>query len=471
MSTPTTPQVAIKKVDKKPSLTSIIAYGLGDGGNNFSWMFVGNFLMIFYTDVFGISMAAVSILMFVSRFWDAINDPIIGTMADNTRTRWGRYRPWLLIGAPVTAVILLLTFWAHPSWNDTAKIVYMSITYCVLVLAYTCVNIPYGTLGGAMSQDINVRAQINTSRSVGAMLCIGIINIVTLPLINTFSELGHEGTVNAQQGYFLTALLYGLIFICCHLFCFSKTREVVDIPKETHLPLKTNLRVILKNRPYLLALLAQMLFGLILYGRSADQVYYFKYVEGNENFFTIFAALILAPSIIGAALFPLVFKWTKNKGWTGAVFSLLMGLSMCMIYFFDTKTSPVAFYTFCVLAQFFFAGFNTAIYAIIPDCVEYGEWKTGVRNEGFQYSFTSLANKIGMALGTGLLALALGAVGYVPNEVQNPTVLAVIKWSFTIIPGLLWVVTAAVLMLYNINKSNYKEIITILQQRKAEAQQ
>ena len=160
---------------------SKIAYGFGDVGCNFSWMFVSNFLMIFYTDVFGISMAAVSALMLFSRFWDAINDPIIGSLTDKTKTRWGRYRPWLLIAAPVTAVILALTFWAHPGWSDTSKIVYMVITYCLLVLGYTCVNIPYGTLCGAMTQSIDERAKINTSRSVAAMIAIGIINIITVP--------------------------------------------------------------------------------------------------------------------------------------------------------------------------------------------------------------------------------------------------------------------------------------------------
>ena len=153
-----------KETDVKVPLISKIAYGMGDVGCNFSWMFVGNFLMIFYTDVFGIGMGAVAGLMLFSRFWDAINDPVIGGLSDKTHTRWGRYRPWLLIAAPLTAVVLMLTFWAHPDWPSNVKIVYMAITYCILVLGYTCVNIPYGTLCGAMTQNIEERAKINTFR-------------------------------------------------------------------------------------------------------------------------------------------------------------------------------------------------------------------------------------------------------------------------------------------------------------------
>lgn len=112
----------------KVPLISKIAYGMGDVGCNFSWMFVSNFLMIFYTDVFGISMGAVAALMLFSRFWDAVNDPVIGALSDKTHSRWGRYRPWLLIAAPLTAIVLILAFWAHPHWSSTAKIVYMAVT-------------------------------------------------------------------------------------------------------------------------------------------------------------------------------------------------------------------------------------------------------------------------------------------------------------------------------------------------------
>ena len=401
-----------KNENVKVPLISKIAYGFGDVGCNFSWMFVSNFLMIFYTDVFGISMAAVSALMLFSRFWDAINDPIVGGLTDKTKTKWGRYRPWLLIAAPITAVLLIMTFWAHPDWSDRSKVIYMVITYCLLVLGYTCVNIPYGTLCGAMTQDIDERAKINTSRSVSAMVAIGIINIITVPLI------GKLGSQSAKTGYLLVAIIYGCIFAACHFFCFAKTKEQVIIPEKEKISIKVQLRAVMQNRPYILALIGQVLFGFTLYGRTAS------------------------------------------------IFALLTGISMLCMFFFNVKETPAAFYTLAGITQFFFSGFNTAIYAIIPDCVEYGEWKTGLRNDGFQYAFVSLGNKIGMAIGTALLAALLGKYGYVANQVQNPAVLSIMRHSFTTIPGVLWIVTAIVLFFYRLNKKRYNEIVEDLKKNR-----
>ncbi len=453
-----------KSVNERVPLISKIAYGFGDVGCNFSWMFVSNFLMIFYTDVFGISMAAVSALMLFSRFWDAINDPIVGALTDKTKSRWGRYRPWLLIAAPVTAVILALTFWAHPDWPDGAKILYMVITYCLLVLGYTCVNIPYGTLCGAMTQNIDERAKINTSRSVAAMIAIGIINIITVPLVTKF------GSSSPKQGYLTVAILYGCIFAACHFFCFAKTKEKVEIPEKEKTPLKVQLNAVLQNKPYLLALTGQILFGFTLYGRNADILYYFTYVEGNASYYTTYSMCIIIPSIIGAACFQPVFHKTNNKGRAASIFALLTGISMLILYLFNVKESPVGFYAFSALTQFFFSGFNTAIYAIIPDCAEYGQWKTGLRNDGFQYAFISLGNKVGMALGTALLAGLLGKFGYVANQQQNESVIFVMKHAFTTIPGILWIVTAVVLFFYRLNKTYYNQIVEDLADRKKNAQ-
>ena len=157
---------------------------------------------------------------------------------------------------------------------------------------------------------------------------------------------------------------------------------------------------------------------------------------------------IIIPSIIGAACFQPVFRKLNNKGRTASIFALLTGISMLCMFFFNVKETPAAFYTLAGITQFFFSGFNTAIYAIIPDCVEYGEWK------------------IGMAIGTALLAALLGKYGYVANQVQNPAVLSIMRHSFTTIPGVLWIVTAIVLFFYRLNKKRYNEIVEDLKKNR-----
>lgn len=238
------------------------------------------------------------------------------------------------------------------------------------------------------------------------------------------------------------------------------------MPEKDKISLKVQLSAVLKNRPYLLALIGQVLFGFTLYGRNADVLYYFTYVEGNASYYTTYSMCIIIPSIIGAACFQPVFQKTNNKGRAASIFALLTGCSMLILYFFSVKESPAAFYIFSGLTQFFFSGFNTAIYAIIPDCAEYGQWKTGLRNDGFQYAFISLGNKVGMAIGTALLAGMLGKFGYIANQPQNHAVLAVMKHAFTTIPGILWLVTAAVLFFYRLNRKYYNEIVNDLKNGK-----
>ena len=196
-------------------------------------------------------------------------------------------------------------------------------------------------------------------------------------------------------------------------------------------------------------------------------LYYFTYVEGSASLFSLYSLAIIVPSIIGAGCFPLMFRWTSNKGWSASVFALGTGATMMALYFFSPNSSPIPFYVFAALSQFFFSGFNTAIYAIIPDCVEYGEWRTGIRNDGFQYAFISLGNKIGMALGTSLLALVLGAAGYVSNAVQNEEVISIMRHSFSTIPGALWVLTGIILFFYPMNKKIYNRIIKVIAHNKS----
>ena len=165
-----------------------------------------------------------------------------------------------------------------------------------------------------------------------------------------------------------------------------------------------------------------------------------------------------------------IYQYGKRY-WKAMILYTLLGItgtgvSLIALYFFSAVSSPIPFYTFAALSQFFFCGFNTAIYAIVPDCVEYGEWKTGVRNDGFQYAFVSLGNKLGMAIGTSALAGVLSTLSFAPNQVQNAAVQNAMHYAFSLLPGVLWLITAIVLFFYRISKRSYNQIMSELNAKK-----
>ena len=213
------------------------------------------------------------------------------------------------------------------------------------------------------------------------------LNIITVPLINKF------GSSSAKTGYLTVAVIYGCIFAACHFFCFAKTKEAVITPEKEKISIKVQLKAGFRIVRISGSGRTDFIWFYFIWKKS-DVLYYFTYVEGNASYYTTYSMCIIIPSIIGAACFQPVFRKLNNKGRTASVFALLTGISMLSMFFFNVKEAPVIFYALSGITQFFFSGFNTAIYAIIPDCVEYGEWKTGLRNDGFQYAFISLGNRL-----------------------------------------------------------------------------
>jgi sugar (glycoside-pentoside-hexuronide) transporter len=433
-------------------------YGLGDFGNNFNWTFVSSFLMFFYTDVFGIKAGTVAILILVSRIWDAINDPMIGALTDRTKSRWGRYRPWELFATPAVAILLVLTDWARPDLSENSKIVYMYVTYGLLVFAYTCVNIPYGTLCSVMTQNIVERGKLSTFRLTMALFAIQLINAIANPLVQKL------GGGNRQTGFLYTAILFGCIFILCHIICFCNTKELVSPPKKQKISLGLQLKSAIKNPPFILAIIAQTIWGFNVYGRGAVGMYYFRYVENNVILYS-YVSLVGLSTVLGAALFPLYYKKLGNKGRVSSLLAFLVGIALFILHFFRASENPVVFYFVAAIVSFFSGTFTVSVYAIVPDCAEYGEWKTGLRNDGFLYAFVSLGNKVGMAFGSAGIAAALGALGYVANQDQSPQIRNIIGHFYTTIPAILWIATAVLMLFYKIDKNSFNQMVSEIKTR------
>lgn len=431
-------------------------FGLGDFGNNFVWTFVGSYLMIFYTDVFGIPMAAVSLLMLIARAWDAINDPIIGGLSDRTRTRWGRYRPWVLLMSFPTAIITVLTFWAHPDWSNTFKIVYMYVTYALLVFCYTGVNIPYSAMTSVLTQNTDERAKLSTMRITLANISIAGIGIIVIPMVSAL------GKGDAAMGYRLTAVIFVLIFMCCSAVVFATQKEVVPPPVKHKYPLRVQFKSMLANRPFLIAFCGQLLWGFFIHGRGSMYTYYFKYVQGDAGLMSLYNLVGLVPLVAGCYLFKAWYNVDGNKGRVTAYGCIGAGIAMILMRFTSPIGSPVLFYALCAISKFFEGVLASGIYGVIPDTVEYGQLKTGVRNDGFLSAFISLGNKFGIALGSAGVAAILAVLGFQANVTQTPLVSGTINNFFTVIPGILSVLCGIVFLFYKIDRKTFNDILSKL---------
>ena len=435
----------------------------GDFGGTFTWGFLGSFAMIFYTDVFGISAWAVSIIMLISRIWDGINDPLVGILADRTRSRWGRYRPWILFGSVSVIITLTLLFWARPEWNDTSKFVYALITYCLFVLAYTCVNMPYVAMMATLTQDPNERGAFAGIRLMTGMVAITILSYIALPMVAGY------GGDDRVRGYALTALTMALIGTPFLLMAFGFSKERIRPKQQIKMKFVDGLNMVRRNPPLIYALVGQFMFGFLSYGRISVFLYYFTYYLKDALYlFPIFAMTARLSNAAGSVTSMFWVKTFKNKGRVVFLGYTVFGICL-MIQGFTTPTiTPVPFWLLNVVGNYFCGIAYSQNYGIVPDSVEYGEWKTGIRAEGFISSFVSFFSKLGMAVGTFGTAAMLGALGYVANQAQTERVLTGINTFMFWGSGAVCLITGIVFLGYKLSNAKFDEVVQNIQQQNTE---
>lgn len=444
-----------------------ISYGVGDVANAFSWNFIASYLMFFYTDVFGISAWTVSTLFLIGRLWDAISDPLIGFLSDETRTRWGRYRPWILFAALPLALCTILTFWAHPEMSEGAKTVYVFVTYGVTVFAYTCINIPYTALATAMTQDSRECGSLASYRMALALAGAVISAQFGARLVPLLSEAAGG---DAASGYLWTAVILMALALPLYMFCFRGTKEVVvlsePLPKDY---LRQALRSSLHNVPLLLAIAAHFIVGLTIYGRMAVVTYYFTYLAGDPAAAGTFFIFMQVSMMLGSFASQFVAERARGKGqvitWSFCLYGVLSILNM----FLTPMEHGAAFWALVSIASFVQGIGYSQTYAIIPDTVEYNEYQAGIRNEGVAASLTTFWNKVGMAIGTSATAAVLAALNYVPGAVQSAQTLSTINIIMFLVPGVAGIAVGLLFFAYKLDYGKFDSIMAELSARKHEA--
>jgi glycoside/pentoside/hexuronide:cation symporter, GPH family len=448
-------------VANRLSLEEKFGYALGDTASNFYWKSFEFFLLIFYTDVFGISPAVAGTMFGVTRVIDALADPIMGSIADRTRTRWGRFRPYLLWMAIPFAAAGVLTF-STPDLDTGGKIVYAYLTYNFLMLAYTAINIPYSALMGVMTSDTQERTALSSWRFAGGFGG-GLIVVSATPWL--VSRLGGG---DAERGWQLTMVIWGLLAAVLFFVTFTTTRERVEPPAEQKADIRREVKDLLTNGPWLVMFALGLITLTALIIRGQTTAYFFKYYVGDEALMSAFVSTHMLAVIAGVVLTAPLTRLFRGKRNLYATLLAASGLLFALFYVIPPRATGTLI-GLNIVVSFIGGPIAPLVWAMYADTADHGEFTNGRRNTGLVFAAATMAQKGGGALAGVVNGVLLTSFGYVANVTQSPQSILGIRAMMSLIPGGLLLVAAAVTLLYKLDDRRMKAIELELLQRRARA--
>lgn len=451
-----------------------ISYGIGAYGKDLVYAIVATFLMVYYTDVVGVSPAFVGGLFLVARIWDAFNDPLMGWMVDNTKTKYGKFRPWILIGTIINSIILVLLYLNPTSFLSGSLVyAYCAVTYILWGMTYTIMDIPYWAMIPSFSSDSKVRDQMSVIPRMFAMFGGQTVNTFGLIIV---AFLGVNMGATESDGFFRFALAIAVIFNICELITFFNVKEHVISENKERINLREAVGLLRQNDQLIVIVIMTIIQQLSVYLFLGMNIYFFKYVIQNENWLAIFGVLSTIVQFASFVLFPkLVSKLSRKTVYVISCLSFIGGL----LGMFFTGASPDANpYMFFFCSAFFCIGNALAIVSttvMLADTVDYGEFKCGKRSEGIVFSIQTLTVKFGTAIAGFLGGLVLQFVGYVPNAVQTEETILGMRLIMFILSAILFACILLIyLKFYKLNGQFYKDMLSMLevsrQQRREENQ-
>lgn len=436
-----------------------LAYGLGDAAFNLFWKTFTMFLMFFYTDVFGLAPAAAGLMFLITRGWAALFDPVMGFIADRTSTRWGKFRPYLLWMAVPFGVFGILTF-STPAWGAEGKLVYAYVTYTLMMLAYSAMNVPYSALLGVISPNSRVRTSVSAYRFAFAFGGSVVVQFSMQRLVAAFGG-GHEA-----QGYHRAAIVLGVVSTFLFLLCFAGTRERVVPLRQQRTSLRTDARDLSRNGPWLVLLALMVTTQIASSVRDGTILYYFKYyvfdTEAAANFMAVGSLAAIAGIVVLQRVLQVV---GKRRAFIG----LMLATAGTMVATFWIRPDQwVALYLTHIAINFLIGPVFVIIWALKADTVDYSEWKTGRRATGLVFSASGVASKVGWAIGGSMIGWTLEAFGFQANALQSASAQAGIRLMISVFPAAAALAAAAIMVLYRLDDETMSRIESDLQTRRAE---
>ena len=431
------------KSDKKLSIKEKIGYSLGDTASHFVWDMVGFWILIFYTDTFGISAAAAGTIMLIARFWDMASDPVMGIIADRTKTKWGKFRPYILWMALPYSILAVLAF-TTPNFGNTGKVLYAGITYILLMTVFTAINLPYSSLGAVMTSDSYERAGLNSYRFIFAFVGQFIVSGTALSLALYF------GKGDNAKGYQYTLMLFSLISFFLFMITFKWTRERVQPPKTQKENLKEDFRNLFKNKPWVILFFVGIISFVMFAMQNLSIAYYFKYYIGKEENVQLFNVIGTIALIVAIPFSkPLAKRFGKRNVFLAS--SLLSGFFFILLYLPGANDIYLV-YTFNILAKMSYAPAVPLLWTMLADTADYSEFVTGRRATGLTFSAATFAQKAGWGIGGALAGWLLAIFKFTPNVEQTETAITGIKLMISVFPGILYMSCAILLFFYSIGQ-------------------
>jgi GPH family glycoside/pentoside/hexuronide:cation symporter len=448
-------------------------YGLGDAASSMFWKIFGMYLLFFYTDVYGIPAAAVGTMFLVTRVWDSCFDPVVGILADRTETRWGKFRPYLFWVAIPFGLIGVLTFYT-PDTNMTNKIIYAYVTYSLMMMVYSLINVPYASLLGVMSADGKERTTLSSYRMVfafgGSLLALWLIE----PLVRYF---GH-GNMTSQHGWLMTMVVFSLITTVFFWGCFWLTKERIQPIKEQSSSLREDVKDLFSNRPWWILLgagVAALIFNSI---RDGGAVYYFKYyvqaipgfnwkwgfIDTSLSLTTLYLVLGQASNIVGVILAtPFANRFGKKNTYLGAMF---LATVLSVLFYAFHKTDILLILVFQCLISICAGCIFPLLWSMYADTADYSEWKKGRRATGLIFSSSSMSQKFGWTIGGATTGWLLGYYGFHANAIQSDATQTGIRWMLSILPAIGAVLSVVFISVYPLSEQKLERITEELNRKR-----
>jgi GPH family glycoside/pentoside/hexuronide:cation symporter len=434
-----------------------LAYGVADMGFNFYWTNIATFLLIFYTDTFGISAAAAATMMSVIKIINAFTDPLIGAAADRTSTRFGKFRPWLVWMCVPLAGAAVLTY-TTPDLAGDAKLAWAYGTYLLMMVCYTCVNIPYNALSGVMSADPQQRSTINGLRFIFAFAGSTLVTAATPDMVRWL------GAGNATRGWQLTMLVWAVAASLLFVLTFFNTRERIAPPPGQRNAVWRDVRDLAGNRPWMVLFFLALIIMVTITLRTASAAYYFKYVVGRPDLMRAFVPTYMVTAAIGAALTPLLTRLVDKKT---LMIVLMSATAVLSAAFYAVPPDQVGLMFALQAGLGLVLGPKSPLaFSMYADTADYNEWRTGRRATAMTFAAATFSQKLGTAVAVAVIGSVFTALGYVPNAVQGSGSREGIVWLMSFIPAAFAAAAVAVMCFYNLNGKQLVRIQADLDARK-----